>query len=99
MSPSRETKKQSRKLIVVDLARIVPVSILSESISIPTLRETISQVPIPENGDWGEDWNSQDWVSDVLERLVEMRCLDGAARDRALDGMVDAVLEARDEKV
>lgn len=85
--------------MAIDLARIVPVSILSDSISIPVLRETISQVPIPENGDWGEDWNSQDWISDVLERLVEIGYLDGATRDCALGGMVNALLEARDEKV
>lgn len=63
------------------------------------LRDTISKVPIPENGDWGDDWNSQDWVSDVLGRLVEVGFLDGCKRDRAVDGMVNAVLEAGDEEV
>lgn len=72
---------------------------MGDSISVPSLRETISRIPIPEKGDWGDDWNSQDWVSDVLGRMVEIGYLDAGERDRALDGMVNAVLEAGDEEV
>jgi hypothetical protein len=82
-----------------DIARIIPVSILSDATPVSVLRETIAQIPIPENGDWGDDWNSQDWVLDVLGRLVELGILKGETRDRAVDGMVNAVLEAGDEEV
>lgn len=85
------------QLTETDLARTVPVSTISESIPASALREIISQTPIPNTE--MDDWNSQDWVSDALGRLVEIGCLDESARDTALDGMVNAVLEAGDEEV
>lgn len=44
------------------------------------------------------DWNSQNWVGDALGRLVTAGYLDTKDRDRALDEMVDVVLEAKDEE-
>ncbi|CAI7671368.1 unnamed protein product [Penicillium bialowiezense] len=84
-------------VLSTNLARTVPVSTISESIPASALREIISQTPIPNTE--MDDWNSQDWVSDALGRLVEIGCLDESARDTALDGMVNAVLEAGDEEV
>jgi hypothetical protein len=69
------------------------------SVPVSVLRETVASVPIPEKGEWGDDWNSQDWVSDVLGRFVEIGILDVEMRDRAVDEMVNAVLEAGDEEV
>ncbi|CAL5866468.1 uncharacterized protein PFLUO_LOCUS676 [Penicillium psychrofluorescens] len=45
------------------------------------------------------DWNCQNWVGDVLARLVATDYLDSAERNRGLDGMVDAILEAKDEDI
>jgi hypothetical protein len=44
------------------------------------------------------DWNSQNWVGDALVRLVEAGYLDEKASSRGLDELVDAVMEASDEK-
>ena len=44
------------------------------------------------------DWNSQNWVGDALARLVMAGYLDEEAERKGLDEMVDAVLEASDEK-
>jgi hypothetical protein len=83
--------------VYVDVARIVPVSTFDAAPA--TVRETIASIPIPEDGSWGDDWNSQDWVADVLGKFVKMGVLDGGVRERAVDGMVSAVCEAGDEEV
>ncbi|KAJ6114811.1 hypothetical protein N7486_000589 [Penicillium sp. IBT 16267x] len=44
-------------------------------------------------------WNNQNWVGDALGRLVGAGYLDSEARDRALDAMVDAIMEAEDEEI
>jgi hypothetical protein len=44
------------------------------------------------------DWNSQNWVGDALERLVEAGYWDEQDSARGVNELVDAVLEASDEK-
>lgn len=61
-----------------------------------SLRATISGTPVV-NQDG--DWNSQNWVGDALGRLVTAGYLESGARDRALDAMVDVILEAKDEEL
>jgi hypothetical protein len=61
------------------------------------LRETIAETPIPENEVGEEDWNSQNWIWDALEGLVGGGLLDVGDKDRALEEMLDVVLEAGDE--
>ncbi|KAJ5930434.1 hypothetical protein N7466_005927 [Penicillium verhagenii] len=81
-----------------NLARVVPVSRLPDTIPISRLRSTVSETSILD-GDGDTDWNSQNWVGDALSRLVTCGYLDAGARDRGLDAMVDAVMEAEDEEV
>lgn len=83
---------------IPDLAHIIPVSTI-RSAPPPALRLIISDTPIPVESEQESDWNSQNWVGDALERLVVAGYLDPKARDRALDEMVDAVLEASDEEI
>ncbi|KAJ5918241.1 hypothetical protein N7454_010616 [Penicillium verhagenii] len=80
------------------LARVVPVSRLPDTIPTSRLRSTVSETSILD-GDGDTDWNSQNWVADALSRLVTCGYLDEGARDRGLDAMVDAVMEAEDEEV
>lgn len=68
----------------------------SEGVSIAQLREVIGGTPIPRVI---KDWNSQNWVGDVLARLVEAGYLDAGDSERGLDGMVEAIMEAGDEKI
>ncbi|KAJ5111140.1 hypothetical protein N7532_001675 [Penicillium argentinense] len=81
-----------------DLAHIIPVSTL-EAAPPSALRLITSDTLIPSNASDEQDWNSQNWVGDALGRLVKAGYLDAGDRDRALDEMVDAVLEAGDEEV
>lgn len=78
------------------LAKAVPVSSIPDTVSVSSLRATISGTPIA-NQDG--DWNSQNWVGDALGRLVTAGYLESGARDRALDDMVDVILEAKDEEL
>ena len=79
------------------MARTIPIATLAPSTP-STVRKILSSIPILEKkGD--EDWNSQNWVWDALEGLVEAGCLDARAKDRGLEEMVDVVMEAGDEKV
>ncbi|KAJ5624534.1 hypothetical protein N7510_000843 [Penicillium lagena] len=83
-----------------ELARIIPLSLLPQKATIPEipkLRATVASTPIPADGE--QDWNCQNWVGDVLARLVAAEYLDSAERNRGLDGMVDAILEAKDEEI
>ncbi|KAJ5965651.1 hypothetical protein N7481_012365 [Penicillium waksmanii] len=64
----------------------------------PALRLITSETPIPIDIAEEMDWNAQNWVGDALDRLVKAGYLDTEDRDRALDEMVDAVLEAKDEE-
>ncbi|KAJ5780480.1 hypothetical protein N7457_005640 [Penicillium paradoxum] len=82
-----------------DLARTIPVATLSSSTPISHLRETISRTPIPEVPAGEEDWNSQNWVWDTLERLVVAGYIDAETKDRGLEEMVEVVLEAGDEEI
>lgn len=43
------------------------------------------------------DWNYQNWVGDVLGRMVKRGIITEATREDAIEKMVDGVLEARDE--
>ncbi|KAJ5692387.1 hypothetical protein N7462_001810 [Penicillium macrosclerotiorum] len=78
------------------LAQAIRVSSIPDTVPVPALRATASGTPIPEATG---DWNSQNWVGDVLERFVNAGYLDGEARDRGLDEMVDVVMEAKDEEI
>lgn len=79
------------------MARTIPIATLAPSTP-TTVRRILSRTPILEKkGD--EDWNSQNWVWDALEGLVEAGYLDVGAKDRGLEEMVDVVLEAGDEKI
>lgn len=82
--------------LCIGLAKAVPVSSIPDTVSVSSLRATISGTPVV-NGDG--DWNSQNWVGDALGRLVTAGYLESGARDRALDDMVDVILEAKDEEV
>ncbi|KAJ5819860.1 hypothetical protein N7474_005451 [Penicillium riverlandense] len=83
-----------------ELARIITLTLLPQKATIaeiPKLRATVASTPILANGE--RDWNCQNWVGDALARLVAAGYLDSAERNRGLDGMVDAVLEAKDEEI
>ncbi|KAJ5162165.1 hypothetical protein N7492_007557 [Penicillium capsulatum] len=82
-----------------NLARIIPVADIPSTTPISALRSTVASTPIEESQSGDSDWNSQNWIGDALSRLVATGYLDRQARDRSLDAMVDAVLEAGDEKV
>ncbi|CAI7593427.1 unnamed protein product [Penicillium pancosmium] len=79
------------------LARVIPVSSIKTAPP-PALRLITSETPIPVDIAEEMDWNSQNWVGDALGRLVTAGYLDTKDRDRALDEMVDVVLEAKDEE-
>lgn len=74
---------------------MIPVATIHSRIDI---RPTIAKTYIP-NGDAEVDWNSQNWVGDALERLVVANLLDEKDKERAVDEMVDAAMEAEDEDV
>lgn len=77
---------------------MIPVSTIPTSIPISHLRSTVSETPV-RDGEGDTDWNSQNWVGDALGRLVGAGYLDSEARDRGLDAMVDAIMEAEDEEI
>lgn len=77
---------------------MIPVSSISDSVSPSSLRETVSGTTIL-NGQEDGDWNSQNWVGDVLGRMVKKGYIDALAQERGIDGMVDAILEAEDEEM
>lgn len=87
---------QNNQLIPPDLARVIRVSSIHDSIPVSTLRDLVSTTPLSTSE--GGDWNSQNWVGDALARLVAAGYLDGRDRDRGLDEMVDVVVEAGDEE-
>lgn len=87
-------EKQNR-LTHPDLARVIHISPIQDSVPVSTLRDIVSGTPILNSE--GGDWNSQNWVGDALGRLVAAGYLDGKDRDRGLDEMVDVALEAGDE--
>ncbi|KAJ5768317.1 hypothetical protein N7533_000900 [Penicillium manginii] len=80
-----------------NLARVIRVSSIQNAPP-PALRLITSETPIPIDIPEEMDWNSQNWVGDALGRLVRAGYLGAGDRDRALDEMVDVVLEARDEE-
>ncbi|KAJ5668242.1 uncharacterized protein N7477_006812 [Penicillium maclennaniae] len=77
-----------------DIARVVRVCSLSDTVAVSSIRRTVAETPIMNDA----DWNSQNWVGDALARLVEAGYLDEEAERKGLDEMVDAVMEASDEK-
>ncbi|KAJ6111916.1 hypothetical protein N7523_007977 [Penicillium sp. IBT 18751x] len=67
---------------------------VSSTVPVSSIRRTVAETPIMNDA----DWNSQNWVGDALARLVEAGYLDEEAERKGLDEMVDAVVEASDEK-
>ncbi|KAL2376099.1 hypothetical protein RJ035_008117, partial [Blastomyces gilchristii] len=55
----------------------------------------VAQVPVNNNLD---DWNCQNWVGEALQRLVENNVISAEQISVALDGMVDLLLEGRDDQ-
>lgn len=87
--------RKRNTLTAADLARVIQVSSLPDTVPASSLQRTVAETPIL-NDD--TDWNSQNWVGDTLDRLVAAGYLDAEAQARVLDEMVDAVMEATDEK-
>lgn len=85
--------------LLSDLGRIIPVAEIPSITPISALRSIVAATPIADNGGGDGDWNSQDWVGNALDRLVAAGYLDRNTRDRGIDRMIDAVLEAKDEKI
>lgn len=81
----------------IELARVIRIASIPDSIPGDMLRQTISETHINKNE--SGDWNSQNWVGDALGRLVAAGYLDAKDRDRGLDEMVDVVVEAGDEEI
>ena len=54
----------------------------------------ISRTPV-DNSD--RSWNCQNWVGDALKRLSERRLITDADRSKAIDAMVEVLLDAPDE--
>ncbi|KAJ5288844.1 hypothetical protein N7478_001874 [Penicillium angulare] len=77
-----------------NIAHVIPVATIDSSGL--DMREIISKTRIS-NGDAETDWNSQNWVGDVLDRLVSAGLLDVEKKERGVDDMIEAVLEAADE--
>ncbi|KAJ5296903.1 uncharacterized protein N7443_007796 [Penicillium atrosanguineum] len=77
-----------------NIARVIRISSLPDTVPVSSLQRTIAETPIMNDA----DWNSQNWVGDALARLVMARYLDEEAERRGLDEMVDAIMEASDEK-
>lgn len=87
--------KKRNTLTAADLARVIQVSSLPDTVPVSSLQRTVAETPILDDD---ADWNSQNWVGDTLERLVAAGYLSAEAQGRGLDEMVDAVMEATDEK-
>ena len=77
-----------------EIAKIIPLAAIPDSITPGAVRMAVMSTPI-NNGDM--DWNCQNWVGDVLGRLVRKGMLSDEDRERGGDLMVEGVLEARDE--
>ncbi|KAJ5459823.1 uncharacterized protein N7458_001375 [Penicillium daleae] len=77
------------------LAKAVFVSSIPDTVPVSSLRAIVSETPVD---DLEGDWNSQNWVGDALGRLVTAGYLDAADKERAVDDMVDVILEAKDEE-
>ncbi|KAJ5116210.1 hypothetical protein N7456_000558 [Penicillium angulare] len=77
-----------------NIARVIPVATIDSSGL--EMRDIISKTQIA-NGEVETDWNSQNWVGDVLDRLVSAGLLDVEKKERGVDDMIEAVLEAADE--
>ncbi|KAJ5396868.1 hypothetical protein N7509_004981 [Penicillium cosmopolitanum] len=97
LSKPTQTTANPTRLSNTALARVIPVSSIKTAPP-PALRLITSETPIPIDIAEEMDWNSQNWVGDALGRLVTAGYLDTKDRDRALDEMVDVVLEAKDEE-
>ncbi|KAB8073649.1 hypothetical protein BDV29DRAFT_175139 [Aspergillus leporis] len=78
-----------------DLAKTVPVGDIEPSVSAEAIRRAVSATVI-KNGRQDLDWNCQNWVGDALANLVSRGLLSREVRERAVDGMVEACLEAGD---
>ncbi|KAE8323027.1 hypothetical protein BDV39DRAFT_218112 [Aspergillus sergii] len=79
-----------------ELAKTVPVGEINGDVSAETIRRAVAATPV-RNGREDLDWNCQNWVGDALRMLVERGVLSAEVRERAVDGMVEGCLEARDQ--
>ncbi|GKZ29356.1 hypothetical protein AbraIFM66950_004488 [Aspergillus brasiliensis] len=78
------------------LERNILVSKVSDpSISKESIRDACARVKV-RNDVLG--WNCQNWVGEALSELVALGCCSEKERGDAVDGMVDACAEARDER-
>lgn len=77
------------------LERNIPVANVSASISREMIRDACARVKVRNDV---PGWNCQNWVGEALTELVKIGCCTEMQRSVAVDGMVDACLEARDER-
>ncbi|KAA8642316.1 hypothetical protein EYZ11_002902 [Aspergillus tanneri] len=78
------------------LVHTIAVGELISSINAAALKKVVSATPI-KNGRDDLEWNCQNWVGDALAGLVERGYLSEPQRATAIDKMLDACLEAKDE--
>lgn len=80
-----------------EIARVIALPVIEDSISVSAVRTAIVCTPINNSGlDW-MDWNCQNWVGDVLGRMVKRGMITEADREEGIERMVEGVLEAKDE--
>ncbi|KAH8422593.1 uncharacterized protein LDX57_000346 [Aspergillus melleus] len=79
-----------------NLVKTITVGPLTGSISAAALKKAVSATPV-KNGRNDLEWNCQNWVGDALAGLVEIGYLSEVQRTGAIDQMLDACLEAKDE--
>ncbi|KAJ8124563.1 hypothetical protein O1611_g9077 [Lasiodiplodia mahajangana] len=72
---------------------VVVATISSTGSSDSRLRDVIWSTPINNSEN---SWNCQNWVGDALSLCIEDKLILSEESDRAIDGMVDFILQARD---
>ena len=78
------------------LAKLILVADIPDSFSPDRIQAIVASTPI-RNGRLNRDWNSHNWVGEALSGLVVAGCLKFDERERGVDKMMDACMEARDE--
>ncbi|PKY04403.1 hypothetical protein P168DRAFT_269291 [Aspergillus campestris IBT 28561] len=79
-----------------ELVRMIPVADIPRSVAGPAIKKAVSATPV-KNGRADLEWNCQNWVGDALAQMVEGGFVTAAERAAAIDSMVDACLEAKDD--